>query len=80
MRSLVARNARVFNFWCRYTTEKSAIDRFEMCSLAPPKPYSSCLELLKDRPDAKSGVYTMTPYGQSEQIKVYCDMTTKGGG
>jgi len=42
--------------------------------------FASCLDLLKAMPGSKSGVYTLTPYGQSSPMKVYCDMTTQGGG
>jgi len=42
--------------------------------------YASCLDLLKAQPGSKSGAYTLTPSGQSTPMKVYCDMTTQGGG
>jgi len=42
--------------------------------------FHSCLELLNSNPGSQSGVYTITPFGQSSPISVYCDMKTQGGG
>lgn len=40
--------------------------------------HDSCLDIKKDKPSAKSGVYKITPNGL--ELDVYCDMETGGGG
>jgi hypothetical protein len=35
------------------------IDRLQACTLAPPKPFKSCFEILSDNPKAQTGVYTI---------------------
>lgn len=43
---------------------------------------SSCKEILQENPGSPSGLYTIdfTPGTASDQVTVYCDMTTSGGG
>ncbi len=40
----------------------------------------SCKAMLAATPGAKSGVYTISPAAAAAPFKVYCDMTTDGGG
>jgi hypothetical protein len=44
-----------------------------------PAKVESCREILKLNPQAKDGVYTITPAGKAS-TQLYCDMTTDGGG
>jgi len=44
------------------------------------KPAGSCLDLLRKRPELPTGDYYIRPVGATSTIKVYCDMTTEGGG
>jgi hypothetical protein len=46
----------------------------------PSAPYYTCKQLLQARPNSASGVYSMVPPGRLVSQKVYCDMTTMGGG
>lgn len=43
---------------------------------------SSCKEIIQENPSAPSGMYTIDPYvgTPNDQVEVYCDMTTSGGG
>lgn len=46
---------------------------------SPSDPADSCLEILNAAPGAPSGVYWLTPDGQSAR-RAWCDMETDGGG
>lgn len=46
-------------------------------------PYSSCLEMLMDKPETPSGQYTLritSAEGQTADVQAYCDMSTDNGG
>jgi len=62
-----------------YTTEMRDIDRLQACTLAPPKPFKSCFEILSDNPKAQTGLYTIE-ITQNQKQQVYCDMVSNGGG
>ena len=64
---------------CSYTTEMRDIDRLQACTLAPPKPFKSCFEILSDNPKAQTGLYTIE-ITQNQKQQVYCDMASNGGG
>ena len=40
----------------------------------------SCVQILADRPESGTGVYTVDPAGTGQAFDVVCDMTTEGGG
>ena len=44
------------------------------------KPAKSCKEIIGQLPKSKSGAYWLQPTGVAKAFKVYCDMTTAGGG
>ena len=50
--------------------------------ISSKKIYNSCYAIKKENPSAKDGVYTIDPDGKGgvAPFKVYCDMTTDGGG
>jgi len=50
----------------------------QACSGGGAKPIYDCKDLLASKPYSGSGVYTLSVNGQG--VKVYCDMTTNGGG
>lgn len=60
---------------------KNKSSAYETCvsngGLAPT--FASCKAILADNPESASGVYDIKPSG-SNSFKVYCDMTTDGGG
>jgi len=43
------------------------------------KNLTSCLDIIERDPTSKSGIYTVNPTGVKKE-RVYCDMTTDGGG
>ncbi len=45
-----------------------------------PKTFPSCKAFLESDPTAQSGIYYITPDPAGSPVKVYCDMTTDGGG
>jgi len=45
---------------------------------APPKPIYDCKDILSAKPYSASGIYPLIVNGQN--VQVYCDMTTNGGG
>lgn len=50
----------------------------ETCT-KPSATHVSCLDILKDLGETEDGIYTINPDGK-EDMQVYCDMTTDGGG
>jgi len=49
-------------------------------SCAPFIPLKSCKQIKEDFPESQDGVYTIRLEGTSENIQVWCEMTTDGGG
>ena len=51
-------------------------------AIQTPKSFSSCLEILEAGFSTGDGVYSIDPDGSesNEEVQVYCDMTTDGGG